>query len=51
MPICIWVDCDDVLSETKNELLKRPELVSKWITRDDMIVCYMKDIKGKWTQK
>jgi hypothetical protein len=29
MPLCIGVDCDEVLSETINELLKRSPLKEK----------------------
>lgn len=45
MVIRIWVDCDDVLSETVNELLKRSPLKEKWIQRLDITSYYLSDVK------
>lgn len=45
MPLCIWVDCDEVLSETINELLKQPPLKEKWIKRSDITSYYLSDVK------
>lgn len=36
MSICIWVDCDEVLSETVNELIKYPPLKDKNLKRSDI---------------
>ena len=36
MPLCIGVDCDEVLSETLNELLKRSPLKEKNLKRSDI---------------
>ena len=36
MPLCIGVDCDEVLSETLDELLKRSPLKEKWIQKHDI---------------
>ena len=36
MPLCIWVDCDEVLSETLDELLKLSPLKEKWIKKSDI---------------
>ena len=36
MTLCIWVDCDEVLSETTDELLKRSPLKEKWIKKSDI---------------
>lgn len=36
MKLCIWVDCDEVLSETTDELLKRSPLKEKWIKKSDI---------------
>ena len=45
MPLCIWVDCDEVLSETINELLKKSPLKEKWIKRSDITSYYLSDVK------
>ena len=45
MPLCIWVDCDEVLSETINELVKRSPLKEKWIKRSDITSYYLSDVK------
>jgi 5'(3')-deoxyribonucleotidase len=36
MPLCIGVDCDEVLSETIDELLKRSPLREKRIQKSDI---------------
>ena len=33
----IWIDCDDVLSETIDQVLKNPLLQKKWITRENVL--------------
>lgn len=48
MPLCIWVDCDDVLAETINELVKRSPLKEKWIQRSDITSYYLSDVKKIW---
>lgn len=45
MGLCIWVDCDEVLSETINELLKRPPLSEKKVKKSDIYSYYFADIK------
>lgn len=45
MGLCIWVDCDEVLSETINELLKRPPLSDKKIKKSDIYSYYFADVK------
>ena len=48
MPLCIWVDCDEVLSETLDELLKLSPLKEKWIKKSD-VVCYeLSEVKKIW---
>ena len=44
MPLCIWVDCDEVLSETIDELLKHSPLKEKWIKRSDITSYYLSDV-------
>lgn len=36
MPLCIWIDCDDVLSQTMSEIIKRSPLKEKWIKMSDI---------------
>lgn len=48
MAICIWVDCDDVISDTRSSLLKRQEFVSKWIIMEDFTTYHLKDLKKLW---
>lgn len=48
MPICIWVDCDEVLSETINELLKLPQLKEKWIKRADITSYELCEVEKVW---
>jgi len=45
MGLCIWVDCDEVLSETINELLKRPPLSEKKVKKSDIYSYYFPDMK------
>ena len=48
MPICIWVDCDEVLSETINQLLKQPILKEKWIKRSDITSYDLYEVAKLW---
>lgn len=48
MQICIWVDCDDVLSETMNEIIKRSPLVEKWIKLHDITSYSLFEVKKIW---
>lgn len=48
MQTCIWVDCDDVLSETMNEILKRSPLVEKWIKLSDITSYGLFEVKKIW---
>lgn len=48
MTFCIWVDCDEVLSETINELLNRTPLVEKGIKRNDITSYYLSEVKKIW---
>ena len=48
MPICIWVDCDEVLSETIDELLKRSPLKEKWIKKSDLISYELCEVEKIW---
>ena len=51
MPLCIWVDCDEVLSETINELLKRSPLKEKWIQRNDITSYEIYEVEKIWLTK
>lgn len=51
MPICIWVDCDEVLSETINELLKRSPLREKWLQRSDITSYEIYEVEKVWLSK
>ena len=51
MSLCIWVDCDEVLSETINELLKRPPLEEKWIKRSDITSYDLFEVEKIWFTK
>lgn len=48
MPLCIWVDCDEVLSETMDELLKLPPLKNKWIKKSDITSYDIYEVKKIW---
>lgn len=48
MPLCIWVDCDEVLCETLDELLKLPILKEKWIKKTDVISYELSEVKKIW---
>jgi hypothetical protein len=48
MPLCIWVDCDEVLSETMDELLKRSPLKEKWIKKTDITSYDIYEVKKIW---
>ena len=45
---CIWVDCDEVLSETMDELLKRSPLKEKWIKKSDITSYDLFEVKKLW---
>ena len=51
MPLCIWVDCDEVLSETINELLKRSPLKEKWIQKSDISSYEIYEVEKIWLTK
>ena len=38
MWLCIWVDCDDVLSETKNDVLEIANKYPETFAQRDMIL-------------
>ena len=48
MSVCIWVDCDEVLSETINQLLKQPILKEKWIKRSDITSYDLDEVTKLW---
>ena len=48
MPFCIWVDCDEVLSETINELLKISPLKEIWIKKSDIFSYDLYEIEELW---
>lgn len=48
MSLCIWVDCDEVLSETIDELLKRSPLKDTWIQRSDITSYDLYEIEELW---
>ena len=48
MPICIWVDCDEVLSETMDEILKQSILKEKWIKKSDLTSYSLFEITKLW---
>ena len=51
MPICIWVDCDEVLSETINELIKYPPLKGKNLKRSDITSYELYEVEKIWLSK
>lgn len=51
MSLCIWVDCDEVLSETINELLKYPPLKEKWLQRSDITSYNLYEVEKFWLTK
>jgi len=51
MSLCIWVDCDEVLCETLDELLKRPPLKEKKIQKSDITSYEIYEIKKVWLTK
>ena len=51
MPLCIGVDCDEVLSETINELLKRSPLKEKWIQKSDISSYDIYEVEKVWLTK
>lgn len=51
MSLCIWVDCDEVLSETLNELLKRSPLKEKNLKRSDITSYDLFEVKKIWLSK
>ena len=50
-PLCIWVDCDEVLSETIDELLKRSPLKDKWIQKSDISSYDLFEVEKIWLTK
>ena len=48
MSLCIWVDCDEVLSETLDELLKLSPLKEKWIKKSDVVSYELSEVKKIW---
>ena len=51
MPLCIWVDCDEVLSETLDELLKLSPLKEKWIKKSDITSYEIYEVEKIWMTK
>ena len=51
MPLCIWVDCDEVLSETINELIKYPPLKGKNLKRSDITSYELYEVEKIWLSK
>ena len=51
MPLCIGVDCDEVLSETINELLKRSPLKEKIIQKSDISSYEIYEVEKVWLTK
>jgi len=51
MSLCIWVDCDEVLSETLDELLKLPILKDKWIQKSDITSYNLYEVEKIWLSK
>jgi 5'(3')-deoxyribonucleotidase len=45
MSYCIGVDCDEVLCETIDELLKLPKFKNNNITKEDITSYYLRDIE------
>ena len=48
MFLCIWVDCDEVLSETIDELLKRSPLKEKLIKKADIVSYDLSEVEKIW---
>lgn len=44
----IWIDCDDVLSETMKEVVKRSPLVEKWIKLSDITSYGLFEVDKLW---
>ena len=51
MPLCIWVDCDEVLPETLDELLKLSPLKEKWIKKSDITSYEIYEVEKVWLTK
>lgn len=51
MSLCVWVDCDEVLSETINELLKCSPLKEKWLQRLDINSYNLYEVEKLWLSK
>lgn len=51
MSFCIWVDCDEVLSETINELLKCSPLKEKGVKRSDITSYNLYEVEKLWLTK
>ena len=45
MSICIWVDCDEVLCETIDELLKYSPFIEKNIKKEDISSYFLWDVE------
>lgn len=48
MAICVWVDCDEVLSETMDEILKLPLLKEKNIKKSDITSYELSEVEKIW---
>lgn len=51
MSLCIWVDCDEVLSETINELIKYPPFKEKNLKRSDITSYELYEVEKIWLSK
>ena len=51
MWLYIWVDCDDVLSETMAAMLKRPPLNEKWIKVSDISSYNLFEVERIWISR
>lgn len=51
MSFYVWVDCDEVLSETINELLKYSPLKEKWLQRSDITSYNLYEVEKFWLTK
>ena len=51
MSLCIWVDCDEVLCETTDELLKCSPLKERWIKKTDITSYDLYKVDKIWFTK
>ena len=51
MPLCIWVDCDEVLSETVDELIKLSPFKERWIKKSDITSYDLYKVEKFWLTK